>query len=154
MSKPKQTSGKKDREKQKQKDRKEKEMRREERKSNSNKGKGMDSMLAYVDEFGRITSTPPDPTKRQAMNIEDIQISVPKQKPADPADAFKKGTVTFFNDSKGYGFIRVQDSQDSVFVHVNQLLEEVKENDRVTFEIEMGNKGPVAVRVKKLRAEN
>ena len=150
MSKPKQTSGKKDREKQKQRNRKEKEQRKEERKANSNKGKGMESMMAYENEFGQLTSTPPDPSRKKAISIDDIQISTPKQKPADPADAFRKGTVTFFNDSKGYGFIKDQDSQESIFVHINQVDGEIKENDKVAFEVEMGNKGPTAVRVKKI----
>ena len=106
-------------------------------------------MLAYVDEFGNITDTPPDPTrKRQVIKAEDIEIGVSKQEAPDPADLIRKGIVTFFNESKGYGFIRDQVTQESIFVHVNGLEDEVGENDKVTFETEKGLKGPNAIRVK------
>ncbi|WAC42682.1 cold shock domain-containing protein [Pedobacter sp. SL55] len=62
-------------------------------------------------------------------------------------DPVKKGTVTFFNESKGYGFIRNSETQESVFVHVNGLKTQIKEGDKVTFEVEKGQKGPTAVRV-------
>jgi cold shock CspA family protein len=65
-----------------------------------------------------------------------------------PVDTVRKGTVTFFNDSKGYGFIKDSETQESVFVHVNGLANPIKENDKVTFEVEMGMKGPTAVKVK------
>jgi cold shock CspA family protein len=78
-----------------------------------------------------------------------MQISTPKQAPVDPADLIRSGVVTHFNDSKGYGFIRDSQTQESVFVHINALNGPVKENDKVTFEVEMGQKGPNAVRVKK-----
>ena len=60
-----------------------------------------------------------------------------------------EGKVEFFNDSKGYGFIMELESQEKFFVHVNGLLEEIKENDKVSFELERGMKGMNAVRVKK-----
>jgi cold shock CspA family protein len=55
---------------------------------------------------------------------------------------------TFFNDAKGYGFIKDLETQESVFVHINSLTEEIKEHNKVTFEVEMGPKGSNAVRVK------
>ena len=61
-----------------------------------------------------------------------------------------KGRIDFFNESKGFGFIKEQDSQERYFVHVNGLLDEVKENDKVTFELEQGLKGLNAIRVKKI----
>jgi len=63
-------------------------------------------------------------------------------------DPIRKGTVSFFNDSKGYGFIRDSETKESVFVHANNLLEEIKEGNVVSFEIEMGPKGPAATQVK------
>ncbi|MCH7658264.1 MAG: cold shock domain-containing protein [Bacteroidetes bacterium] len=60
----------------------------------------------------------------------------------------RKGIVTFFNEKKGFGFIKDSETKESVFVHVNNLLEEINENNVVTFEIEMGQKGPVATKVK------
>ncbi len=122
MSKSQETFSKKEKEKKKLKKRQDKEQKKEERKANSDKGKGIDEMLAYVDADGNITDTPPDPTKKKpVIKTEDIQIGVAKQEPIDPADLIRKGTVTFFNDSKGYGFIKDHESQESIFVHINAL---------------------------------
>jgi cold shock CspA family protein len=60
----------------------------------------------------------------------------------------RNGTVTFFNDSKGYGFIKDLATQESIFVHINDLESPISENDKVTFETEKGHKGLNAVRVK------
>ena len=60
----------------------------------------------------------------------------------------KKGTVKFFNQTKGFGFIKVQGTGQEVFVHVSGLVDEIKENDRVTFEVQEGKKGPNAVNVR------
>src|SRR5690606_38253680 len=122
--------------------------KKEERKANSDKGKTIDEMFAYVDDEGNITSTPPDPTKKNVIKSEDIQIGVSRQEAPDPADLIRKGTVTFFNESKSYGFNKDQDTQESIFVHVNGLEDEIKEGDKVTFETEKGQKGLNAVRVK------
>ena len=78
-----------------------------------------------------------------------MQISTPRQTATDPADLIRTGTVTHFNDSKGYGFIKDSQTQESIFVHINALDGPLKETDKVTFEVEMGQKGPNAVRVKK-----
>jgi len=146
MGKSQETWNKKEKEKKKQKKRDEKEQKKQERKANSSKG-GMDDMIAYVDEYGNITSTPPDPAKKSKIKLEDIEVSIPKQAPIDPSELIRKGSVTFFNDAKGYGFIKDQESQESIFVHANGLLEPIKEKDKVTFEVEMGMKGPNAVKV-------
>ncbi len=58
----------------------------------------------------------------------------------------KKGTVKFFNEAKGFGFIKSEDGQE-LFVHVTGLKEEIRENDNVTFEVEQGKKGLNAVNV-------
>ncbi len=60
----------------------------------------------------------------------------------------EKGTVKFFNNSKGYGFIIDDDSQKEYFVHVSGLIDEVKEGDAVEFELQEGKKGLNAVNVK------
>ncbi len=142
------TWSKKEREKKKQQNKKEKAERKQERKENSKSGKSLDDMLAYVDENGNFSSTPPDPRKKVKINVEDIEIGVRRQADIDPADLIRKGIVTFFNESKGYGFIKDKETQESVFVHVNSLLEPVKEHSKVTFEVEMGPKGANAVNVK------
>jgi CspA family cold shock protein len=59
-----------------------------------------------------------------------------------------KGIVKFFNESKGFGFIKDEDSNKEYFVHVSGLIDEVKENDEVTFDLQEGKKGLNAVNVK------
>ncbi|HWY09916.1 MAG TPA: cold shock domain-containing protein [Bacteroidia bacterium] len=59
-----------------------------------------------------------------------------------------KGTVKFFNTAKGFGFIKDDESKNEYFVHVTSLLEPIKENDVVTFDLEEGKKGVNAVNVK------
>lgn len=145
MGKSQETWNKKENEKKKQKKKKEKEARKEERKAS---GKGNSFEIAYVDEFGNFSSTPPDPSTKSKINEADIQISVPRHTPPSAADLIRKGIVTFFNDSKGYGFIKDMETQESVFVHINNVTEPIKENNKVSFEVEMGPKGPNAVRVK------
>lgn len=147
MSRGNETFGKKDVRAKKEKRRQEKDKKREERKTQNRDGKSLDDMIAYVDEFGRITSTPPDPANKVVTNIDEIQISVPKTIPGED-DNIHHGIVTFFNDAKGFGFIKDSDTQRDVFVHINELSEPVKENNKVSFEILKGPKGLTAVNVK------
>jgi cold shock CspA family protein len=146
MGRSQETFNKKEVKNKKDKKRKDKEKKRLDRKDNEKTGR-LEDMIAYVDENGMITSTPPDPNKKRVINSEDIEISIPKQADIE-LDPIRKGTVTFFNDSKGYGFIKDSETQESVFVHVNNLLEAIKEGNLVSFEVEMGQKGPTAVQVK------
>ncbi len=59
------------------------------------------------------------------------------------------GTVKFYNDAKGFGFIVDDESQSDVFVHATGLVDKVAQNDKVTFELKDGKKGPNAINVKK-----
>ncbi|MFK7971557.1 MAG: cold-shock protein [Bacteroidia bacterium] len=59
-----------------------------------------------------------------------------------------KGTVKFFNESKGYGFIKEEGSEKDHFVHVSGLIDDVREGDEVEFELEEGRKGLNAIKVK------
>jgi CspA family cold shock protein len=59
----------------------------------------------------------------------------------------KEGVVKFFNNTKGFGFIKPSDSTEDVFVHQSGLIDEIRENDRVRYELERGKKGMNAVRV-------
>ncbi len=149
MGRSQETFNKKEVRNKKEKKRKEKEKKRQARKD-SNKGSSLDDMIAYVDENGNITDTPPDPDQKTEINPEDIQISVPSG-PQEELDPIRKGTVSFFNDSKGFGFINDSETKESVFVHVNNVLEPIKEGNLVSFEVEMGPKGPIAVGVKLVR---
>jgi len=141
------TFSKKEKEKKRLKKSQEKKEKAQDRKQNSNKGKGLEDMMAYIDEYGNITSTPPDPSRKLKVNSEDIQLGVPKQENI-VEEIVRSGIVTFFNDAKGYGFIKDLRTQESIFVHANNLSEPIKENNKVTFEVEPGQKGPTAVRVK------
>jgi cold shock CspA family protein len=149
MGRSQETFGKKEKEKKKIEKRKLKEEKKEERKANSSSGKGLDDMLAYVDENGNLVDAPPDPKKKKVINIEDIQVSTLKEEDREPEELVRTGIVAFFNEAKGYGFIKDIKTQESFFVHINSLTEPLKENNKVTFELEMGPKGPNAVRVKK-----
>ena len=102
-------------EKNKQKKREEKRKRREERKSNP--VDSFEDMIAYVDEFGVISSTPPEPTEVEKIDIEDIEISTPKMEEIE-VETELKGYVDFFNHNKGFGFIKQSGRQDSYFFHV------------------------------------
>ena len=62
-------------------------------------------------------------------------------------NTMKEGTVKFFNNAKGFGFIKVKDSEEEVFVHKSNLIDQIKEDDNVTFEVEKDEKGLSAVKV-------
>jgi len=147
MGRSQESFNKKEVRKKKEKKRQDKEKKRLARKDGEKKG-GLDDMIAYVDENGMLTNTPPDPGAKKKTKVEDIEISIPKQDPSMKPDPIRKGKLTFFNDSKGYGFIRDSETQDSVFVHVNEFQDDIMEGNVVTFEVERGLKGPAAVRVK------
>lgn len=149
MARSKETSGKKDKEKNKQARKKEKVARAEERKANSSKGKGLDAMMAYVDAEGNLVDTPPDMTNKIDIALEDIQLGAAKPDPEE--DGLRKGIVTFFNTDKGYGFINDLRSQKSIFVHINDLIDPIKEKDKISFEIKQGPKGPAAFNVRKIK---
>jgi cold shock CspA family protein len=149
MASSQETFSKKEREKKRLKKKKDKEEKKEERQANAKKGQSLEDMIAYVDEDGNITSTPPDPRKKKTVNTEDIQLGASKHE-VEEVEIIRQGVVTFFNEQKGYGFIRDLKTQDSIFVHINELTTPIKENDKVTFEIEIRQKGPSAVAVKKI----
>jgi len=133
--------------KRKEKKRKEKEQKKLARKENDSKG-GMDDMIAYVDEYGNITSTPPDPDNKEKINPEDIEVGVPSKENGQEPDTERTGTLTFLNDSKGFGFIRDTMTKESVFVHVNDFLDDIREGNKVTFKMEKGPKGLYAYEVR------
>jgi len=59
-----------------------------------------------------------------------------------------EGTVKFFNESKGFGFIKPDDGSKDIFVHRSGLIDQINENDRVSYEVQQGAKGPNAINVK------
>ncbi|HEY6955913.1 MAG TPA: cold shock domain-containing protein [Flavisolibacter sp.] len=148
MAKSKETFNKREKEKQRQQQKKQKREKMEERKANAGKGKSLDDMMAYIDEDGNITSTPPDPKRKRVFNAEEIEIGVPKQIQTD--DEPNAGVVDYFNESKGFGFIKDGQTGERLFFHVNQVQEQLRESDKVTYDIERGAKGFNAVNIKKL----
>jgi cold shock CspA family protein len=148
MAKSQETFSKKEKEKLKIKKRKDKLLKREERKANSSGG-SLESMMAYVDEFGNISDTPPDPTKKKSVNASSIEIGIPKREEIIE-EKVRTGKVSYYNSSKGYGFIKDQLTQENIFVHVNGTLDPIAEGDKVTFEMMPGQKGMNAVHVRKI----
>ncbi|HOO83546.1 MAG TPA: cold shock domain-containing protein [Prolixibacteraceae bacterium] len=129
----------------KEKKRKEKAQKRLARKDQDKNS--FDDMIAYVDENGMITTTPPDLSQKEEIDPESIAIAVPKSEDLEPENPIRKGVVTFFNQSKGFGFIRDMETKQSIFVHANNLREQIVENNMVNFEIDKGPKGLIAINV-------
>jgi len=148
MTKSKETFNKKEKEKKRIKQKQEKRQKMEERKPNKKKGNSLEDMLAYVDENGNLSDTPPDPRRKKLFNQEDIQISVPKQEHTE--NGLRNGIVTFYNKSKGFGFITDILTNEQIFFHVNNILNPLEESDKVQFLIEHGPRGLSAVQVAKL----
>ena len=124
----------------------EKQKKKEEKKL-SGKTSSFEDMIAYVDENGVITSTPPaENIKKEEVNQEEILISVPKKEKEEPV--VLKGKVDFFNTSTGFGFINEQVRGERYFFHVNNLLSKIEENDIVTFDLERGLKGMNAINIR------
>ena len=145
------TWNKKERERNKQQKKKEKLERRQEKKLAPKGSNDLESMLAYVDENGDLSSKPADPRKKVVINAEDIDITSNRPE-SNPEDQVQVGVVTMFKTDKGYGFIKNLDTQDSYFFHINSLIDPVKENNKVSFEVEKGPKGLSAVNVRVVRA--
>ena len=147
MGKSQETFSKKEKEKKRLKKRQEKLAKREERKANPKKT--FEESIAYIDENGNFTDTPPDKSKRTIIKAEDIEIGVPTRENEND-DSIKSGKLEFYNDEKGYGFIKENITNDKYFVHVSSLNGDIGENDKVSFELERGPKGLNAVRVNKI----
>jgi cold shock CspA family protein len=142
------TYNKRENEKKKQVRRAEKQKKKEDRKL-LGKANSFDDMIAYVDENGVITSTPPElnPNKEE-IKQEDILISTPKKGDIETSTVLK-GRVDYFNESKGYGFIKDLGSDEKYFFHVsNNTLTDISETDIVTFELERGLRGMNAINIR------
>jgi len=152
MGRSQETFSKKENAKKRQQKKREKEQRREEKRqaAASNKGKSLDDMLAYVDEYGNITTTPPDPKKLKPVSADEIMISTPKLEDIEDAGGMRTGRVAFYNESKGYGFINDGMTGERIFFHVNDLTEPIAEDDRIEFNIVKGQRGPQAADIKKI----
>lgn len=125
----------------------EKQKKKEEKKL-SPKANSFEDMIAYVDENGVITSTPPtENVKKEEIKQEEILISVPKKEKEEPV--VLRGKVDFFNTSKGFGFIKELSNGERYFFHVNNVLSsELNEGNIVTFDLERGLKGMNAINIR------
>lgn len=140
------SSNKRDNEKKRVSKRLEKQKKKDTRKSEGKRG--FDEMIAYVDENGMITSTPPDmDKKKEEISIDDIVISTPKKEESDEA-TITLGRVEYFNSSKGYGFIKSLQSGEKYFFHISDVAEEINENDIVSYDLGRGPRGMVAINIK------
>ena len=147
MAKSQESFNKKEKEKKRRKKAQEKRERREQRKLEKAEAgkKTFEDMISYVDENGNLTDTPPDPSKKKKIKLEDIVLGASQR--IDMTDAIRKGKVKFFNEEKGFGFILDKETRQDIFVHIKNAYPNIKENHKVTFEIEQGLKGPTAVNV-------
>ncbi len=135
---------KRDLEKKKQEKRLAKQQKKEARKSNGTSS--FEDMIAYVDENGMITSTPPaENTPKEEIKLEEIVISTPQKDKEEPV--IRRGRIEFFNESKGFGFIKDLSGVEKYFFHINNVLTDIAENNIVTFDLERGLKGMNAVNV-------
>ncbi|MFL1012795.1 cold-shock protein [Flavisericum labens] len=150
MAKSQTTFNKIEKEKKRLKKREEKQKKKEARRAEAKENpKGI--QFAYVDFNGNLTDTPPDPSMREKIKAENIEVGIPKKEDRPEEEiAAKEGKVSFFDHSKGFGFILDSINQEKYFVHVSGLIDEIQENDKVTYELERGQKGMNAVNVKKI----
>jgi cold shock CspA family protein len=102
--------------------------------------------FVYVDYNGKFTDTPPDPAEKEKISAESIVIGIPKS--ANVKKDGYTGKVSFFDHSKGFGFIVDPETQEQFFVHISECIDEIKEGDKVAFDTVKGTKGLNAVKVK------
>jgi cold shock CspA family protein len=148
MAKSSDTFNKREKEKKRLQKRQDKEQRKEERKANKD-GKSFEDMIAYVDENGNFSSTPPDVTRKKAIKESDIDLTS-RNKGGSTTLEPRRGVVKFFEKDKGYGFIKDSESQEEYFFHHSSANFPIAQSQQVSFEIEQGPKGLNAVRISKV----
>ena len=153
MARSQQTFSKSEKEKKRLKKREEKKKEMEARKAEAKLSGKKGIEFAYVDHNGNLTDTPPDPSMKIKVKAADIEISIPKtlESEREAFDPVRNGTVSFFDSSKGFGFIIDSEDQEKYFTHVSGLIDEIAENDKVSFELAKGMKGMNAVKVTLLK---
>lgn len=148
MAKSSETFNKREKEKKRIQKQKDKEQRKEERKANK-ESKSFEDMIAYVDENGNFSSTPPDASRKKTIRENDIDLTSRNKGGARLTDK-RQGVVKFFEKDKGFGFIKDSQSQEEFFFHHSSTNFPVAQSDVVSFEIEPGPKGMNAVRIVKV----
>ncbi len=135
---------KKEIEKRKQEKRQAKQHKKEERKANESRT--FEEMIAYVDQNGVITSTPPDTKTKEDIVLENISISVPK-KPDNEDNLPLTGRIEYYDEIKGFGFIKDKNSVNKYFFHKSNAPLGIKKNNLVSFELERRQKGIIAINI-------
>jgi len=147
MAKSQQSYSKRQKEKERIKKREEKQKKKEARREEA-KDKDESIPFAYVDKYGNLTDTPPEPNKEEEIKASEIILGIPKKEESDEEfDPIRKGKVSFFDHSKGFGFIIDSETQEKHFCHVSRLNDEISEGNKVSFELEKGPRGLNAVNV-------
>jgi cold shock CspA family protein len=147
------TFNKRENEKKRLQKRKDKEQRKEERKANKG-DKSFEDMIAYVDENGNFSSTPPDNSKRKQIKESDINLASGNFGNNAAQNERRQGFIKTFHTDKGFGFIKDSRTQDEFFFHFTGANYQVAQSDAVTFEVESGPKGLNAVRIEKVVPAN
>jgi len=150
MAKSQQTFNKSEKEKKRLKKREDKRKKMEARKAEKEANGSAGIQFAYVDFNGNLVDTPPDPEMKEQIEAEEIVLGVPKKVAGEEPDPIRNGKVSFFDTSKGFGFIIDSENNEKYFCHVSGLVDQIAENDKVSFELEKGMKGMNAVKVKKI----
>jgi cold shock CspA family protein len=150
MAKSQQTFSKSEKEKKRLKKRQDKQKKMDARKADKEENGTGGIQFAYVDHNGNLIDTPPDPTMKVVYELDDIQISVTKKEDLPQEDPVRNGKVSFFDTSKGFGFIIDAANNEKYFTHVSGLIDQIAENDKVSYELEKGMRGMNAVKGKKI----
>ncbi|WP_437918874.1 cold-shock protein [Sphingobacterium sp. LRF_L2] len=133
MAKSQLTFKKKETAKKKLQKKQEKQERRESNKANNDKGKSLEEMFAYVDEFGNISSTPP--TQTYKFKEEDLH------RPVVSEDDYLYGKVSYYNETGHYGFIRDNESGETVYFNDNLAGMVLKLNQKVKYKSRRSKQG-------------
>lgn len=149
MAKSQQTFNKSEKEKKRLKKREDKRKKMEARKAEKAENGSTGIEFAYVDHFGNLVDTPPDPDLKVEVEAEDIVLGIPKKEETDEDkfDPVRQGTVDFYDSSKGFGFIIDAKDKQKYFCHVSGLKDDITEGNLVSFELEKGQRGMNAVKV-------
>ncbi len=126
----------------------EKQKKKEIRRQNAG-SRSFEDMIAYVDENGNLTDTPVDPKSKTVVDLEQIEISTPKQQEVEYVPF--NGRVEYFNTEKKFGFIKDVKSVNKYFFHINQAPATIAEGQTVEFDVEKGIKGLNAVNIRILK---
>lgn len=150
MARSQETFNKKNVRNKKEKKRKEKEKRKLEKREEDTKD--FDDMIAYVNEFGEISSTPFEDQKNAPKDVNKDKFEG-KEDLVVEADDTNTGIIDYYNDDKGFGFIIEKGTKRKLFVHINDSKSKLKEGNKVKFTPLKEKKGWVAKEVEIVKEE-